>query len=481
MTLSVTPDLPSDADLTVYLLPEGAEPPAGSPPEAVRDAAREPVLLYAEGRRTALVALPEGADAAEALRTAAGKAGGLARRLRARHVALVPPEGASAEAAVEGFALGAYRFTAYRTEEEERGPGPEALTLVGAETEGAERALVRAEAAAFARDLVNTSPHEKTAPLLAERCRQEAEAVGLRCEVWERERIEAERMGGLLAVARGSVAPPRFVVLEHAPEGTEGDPPVVLVGKAVVFDTGGLSLKPTKGSMDQMKADMAGGAAVLATMVAAARLGLPLRVVALIPMTDNRPGGEAYVPGDVVTMRNGLTVEVLNTDAEGRMLLADALDYAKTFEPRVVVDVATLTGAAVIALGTRVAGLFTPEDEGTRARTEALVAAGRHTGEWVHPMPLHPHYGESLKSEVADMKNIGGGDAGAVTAAKFLERFTRADGAASYPWVHLDIAGPAFTDSPQPYRPKGGTGFGVRLLVEWLEGMAQPSEASPSR
>jgi leucyl aminopeptidase len=476
MTLSVTPDLPSDADLTVYLLPEGAEPPAGPSPEAVRDAAREPVLLYAEGRRSVLVAVPEGEDAAEPSARPPRRPEGWpdaprpARRPRdprGRH-----PRGRSSRASSSGPTGSPTTSTGGRAGAGWR-PSPSAPR-----PRGRRPGRLRAEAAALARDLVNTSPHEKTAPLLAERCRQEAEAVGLRCEVWERERIEAERMGGLLAVARGSVAPPRFVVIEHAPEGTEGDAPVVLVGKAVVFDTGGLSLKQTKGSMDQMKADMAGGAAVLATMVAAARLRLPLRVVALIPMTDNRPGGEAYVPGDVVRMRSGLTVEVLNTDAEGRMLLADALDYAKTFEPRVVVDVATLTGAAVIALGTRVAGLFSPEDEGTAARTEALAAAGRRTGEWVHPMPLHPHYAESLKSEVADLKNIGGGDAGAVTAAKFLERFTRENGAAAYPWVHLDIAGPAFTDAPQPYRPKGGTGFGVRLLTAWLEGMGPASEAS---
>jgi len=472
VTLSVSPSLPADADLTVHLLPDGAEPPAGVPPEAAADAAREPVLLYADGRRIALVHVADGKDRREAVRAAAGKAGALARRLRVRSVALVPPAGANAGDAVEGFALGSYRFDAYRTEAEERPAGVEALALVGAEGPAAERALARAEAACLARDLVNLSPHEKTAPLLAERFRREAEAVGLRCEVWERERIEAERMGGLLAVARGSVAPPRFVVVEHAPAGTEEDAPVVLVGKAVVFDTGGLSLKQTKGSMDQMKADMAGGAAVFGAMVAAARLALPVRTVALVPMTDNRPGGEAYVPGDVVTMRSGLTVEVLNTDAEGRMLLADALDYAKALAPAVVVDVATLTGAAVVALGTRVAALFTPDDDGTAARTDALVAAGRATGEWLHPMPLHAHYAESLKSEVADMKNIGGGDAGAVTAAKFLERFTRADGEAAYPWFHLDIAGPAFLDTAQPYRPKGGTGFGVRLLAEWLEGGA---------
>ncbi len=474
MRLTVT-DQAADADLTVYLLAEGDDAP-DAPPEAASDAQKEPVLLYREGRRMALVGVKDEGDRAEALRTAAAKAAALAGRVGATNVALTMPEGDAADGAaalVEGFVLGAYRFTDYKTADEDS-PAVEALTLVsdgaGDVQKAAEAALARAESAAFARDLVNRSPHDKSAPKLADSLQEMAEEVGLRCEVWDKARIEAERMGGLLAVNQGSVQPPRFVVLEHAPEGHEDEAPVVLVGKAVVFDTGGLSLKPTKNSMDKMKADMAGGAAVAGAMRAVAALDLPRRVIALLPMTDNRPGVEAYVPGDVVTMRSGLTVEVLNTDAEGRMLLADALDYAKTLDPALVVDVATLTGAAVVALGSRVAAVLTAEDEGADERLAAFLAAGRRTGEWVHPLPTMPHYAEQLKSDVADLKNVGGREAGTVTAAKFLQRFTQdADGDAAYPWVHLDLAGPAFLGSPQPYRPKGGTGFGVRLLVAVLE------------
>jgi leucyl aminopeptidase len=209
-------------------------------------------------------------------------------------------------------------------------------------------------------------------------------------------------------------------------------------------------------------------------MRAVARLALPLHVVALIPMTDNRPGGDAYVPGDVVAMRSGLRVEVLNTDAEGRMLLADALDFARSFQPALVVDVATLTGAAVIALGNRVAAALTRDDDGAAARLAPFTAAGRRTGEWVHPMPTLAHYAEQLDSDVADLKNVGGREAGTITAAKFLERFTvDASGEPAYEWVHLDIAGPAFTARAQPYRPVGATGFGARLLVDVLQHLAR--------
>jgi leucyl aminopeptidase len=221
--------------------------------------------------------------------------------------------------------------------------------------------------------------------------------------------------------------------------------------------------------MDKMKADMAGGAAVVGAMRAVATLGLPVHVVALVPATDNRPGEKAYVPGDVVTMRSGSTVEVLNTDAEGRMILADALDVAKGYDPELTVSVATLTGAAVVALGTRVAAVLTSEDEGASDRLANFEAAGRRTGEFVAPLPMFAHYAEQLKSDVADQKNVGGREAGTVTAAKFLEHFTRDGEKAAYPWVHVDIAGPAFIDIPQPYRPKGGTGFGVRLLTDLLQ------------
>ena len=245
----------------------------------------------------------------------------------------------------------------------------------------------------------------------------------------------------------------------------------MLVGKGVTFDTGGLSLKPTLGAMDKMKADMGGAAAVFGAILGAARLGLKLRVVALIPMTDNRPGGRAVVPGDVLRMHSGTTVEVMNTDAEGRLILADALSYARSLAPRLVIDVATLTGAQGVALGERVAGLVVrPGDE---ALAETVRAAGEATGDLAWPLPLFPHYAEQLKSAVADLSNVGGPMAGTITAAAFLDHFTRdADGEPAYPWAHLDIARPAFLDVAHGYRPVGGTGFGVRLLLHVLAGMA---------
>ncbi len=434
-----------------------------------------PVLFYADGRRLAIVGFKDGDDRGEALRAAAAKAAGSVQKLEVRSVALALPDAGPDDAAalVEGFILGGYQYLAYKTADDQPTP-VEKLTVRGKGIEqAAARAQVRAEAACFARDLVNTSPHDKTPVLLAERAKTMAKAVGLKATVWDKKRIEKETMGGLLAVNRGSQDPPAFIVLEHKPETPVNKAPVVLVGKAVVFDTGGLSLKSTKGSMDKMKADMAGGAAVLGAMQAVAGLDLPLHVVALVPATDNRPGETAYVPGDVVTMRSGTTVEVLNTDAEGRMILADALDVAKTYRPELAVSVATLTGAQVVAFGTRVAAVLTNVDGASADRLAAFAEAGDRTGEWVAPLPMRPHYAEQLKSDVADLKNVGGREAGSVTAAKFLEHFTQDDGEAAYPWVHLDIAGPAFIDSPQPYRPKGGTGFGVRLLTAMLERRAE--------
>lgn len=477
MTLTTTAHALTDldADLVALVLPDAAEPPGA--PAALRRAAAdakatgEPVLFYDGDRRFAVVRLKDEKDEGEALRTAAAKLAAAAAKLKAASAALALPEPATAgqaAALVEGFVLGGYRFRDYKTGDDD-GADVQALTVRTEHGVAAEAARIRAESACFARDLVNLSPHDKTPERLAERLRRMADETGLRAEVWDKARIEQERMGGLLAVNRGSQDPPAFVVLEHKPEHAANERPVVLVGKAVVFDTGGLSLKPTKGSMDHMKADMAGGAAVAGALRAAALLNLPLHVVALIPATDNRPGEKAYVPGDVVTMRSGATVEVLNTDAEGRMILADALDVAKSYEPELVVSVATLTGAQVIALGTRVAAVLTAEDDGAETRLRAAATAGDRTGEWVAPLPMRAHYAEQLESDVADLKNVGGREAGTVTAAKFLEHFTRDGDAPAYPWVHVDIAGPAFLDSPQPYRPKGGSGFGVRLLVEMLE------------
>jgi leucyl aminopeptidase len=424
------------------------------------------------GPRRLIVSVP--ADTSpDASRAAAAAAVRTALALQVPRAALALPEDPHAAAAlVEGARLGAYRFDRYRSN-----PAP-ALDLTyqtgprtAALDEAVARAEIRAAATNRARDLVNWSPDEKTPDLLAQRMRGEAEQAGIGVSIWDEARIRDEGMGGLLGVNRGSLDPARFVVLEWTPDGTAGSPPVVLVGKTVVFDTGGLSLKPTKDSMDKMKADMAGGAAVFGAMLGAARLNLPQRIVGLLPMSDNRPGGRAFVPGDILRMHGGTTVEVLNTDAEGRLLLADALSYARSLHPRLVVDVATLTGAQGVALGERVAALVVRT--GDDALADGLRQAGEETGDLVWLLPLFPHYHDQLSSDVADLKNVGGAMAGTITAAAFLEHFTRsADGQPAYPWAHLDIARPAFLDAPYTYRPKGGTGFGVRLLLSFLERLA---------
>jgi len=427
------------------------------------------VIRDGDGPRRLVVVVADTPDGDEGWRWAAAAAAGLATSLKAERVAIVIPEPEAAGALVEGFRLGAYRYDTYRTSE---APPSIELTVRVDDATDALRQLVaeadiRAEVTCRARDLVNLPPDAKMPVELADIVRTDAEAVGLAVDVWDMARIVAEGMGGLLGVNRGSLDPARFVVLEHAPEGHADEAPIVLVGKTVTYDTGGLSLKPTKNSMDKMKADMAGGAAVVGAMLGAARLKLPVRVIALLPMSDNRPGGRAYAPGDVLTMHSGATVEVMNTDAEGRLLLADALSYARELAPRLVVDVATLTGAQGVALGERVAAAITRP--GSEALADRCRQLGEATGDLAWPLPLYDHYPKQLKSDVADMQNVGGRMAGTITAAAFLDHFTRdAEGKPAYPWVHLDIARPSFLDSAYGYRPKGASGFGVSLLLGLL-------------
>jgi leucyl aminopeptidase len=264
-------------------------------------------------------------------------------------------------------------------------------------------------------------------------------------------------MGGFLAVAKGAGEPPKFIVLEHNSERDDLDT-IVLVGKGITFDTGGISIKPSQ-NMGDMKSDMGGAAAVLGAMKTVAQLDLPLRVIGITPCTENMPDAAAYRPSDVITISNGKTVEIISTDAEGRMVLADGLVYAKQYEPKAVIDLATLTGACVVALGQGMAaGLFSTDD----TLRDRLVAAGDTTFERVWPLPLWPEYKEAIKTDVADMKNAGGRMGGVATAAVFLQEFV------DYPWVHLDIAGMALSEKSKPYTPAGGTGYGVRLLVEFL-------------
>lgn len=317
------------------------------------------------------------------------------------------------------------------------------------------------EGVKFARELVDEPLSYLTAPKLSEEIQAMGIQAGFSVEIFEKEKIESLKMGGLLAVNKGSIDEPTFTILEWKPEGAINKKPVVFVGKGVVYDTGGLSLKPTKDSMDLMKSDMGGAASVAGAIYAISKAKLPVHVIGLIPATDNRPGGNAYVPGDVVKMHNGKTVEVLNTDAEGRMLLADALSYADIYKPEFVVDLATLTGAAAVAIGKY--GVVAMGNEESKFQMEQLKNSGEKVYERVVEFPFWDEYGELIKSEIADLKNIGSRDGGAITAGKFLEHFT------NYPWIHVDIAGPAYLGATDNYRGKGGTGVGVRLLFDFIK------------
>lgn len=370
---------------------------------------------------------------------------------------------------LEGLALANYQFLRYRNSREGRNTLG-TLRVAPSTLEKKELAELQAlvEAVCKARDLVNEPLSFLTAVQLGKELQLLGEEAGISVRVLQKKEIESLGMGGVLAVNRGSVDPPTFSILEYRPENARNSRPVVLVGKGVVYDTGGLSLKHTKMGMDFMKCDMAGGAAVAGALYAAAKVKLPVHVISLVPATDNRPGGNAYVPGDVVTMYSGKTVEVLNTDAEGRMLLADALHYAKQYNPELVIDLATLTGAAAAAIGPLgIVAMGTAD----RETFDQLKASGEAVYERLAEFPFWPEYGEEIKSEIADIKNVGGGFGGAITAGKFLEHFT------SYPWIHLDIAGPAYLHLASAYRTRFGTGIGVRLLFDFLKNYAKEQSA----
>jgi leucyl aminopeptidase len=311
-----------------------------------------------------------------------------------------------------------------------------------------------------ARTLVNEPVVTLTAERLSEEIKKLGKVAKFDVKVLDKKAIKKEKMGGLLAVNLGSKLPPTFTILEYKPKKSKNSKPIIFVGKGVVYDTGGLSLKPTAGSMDSMKSDMAGAAAVVGAIYAAAKNKLPIHVIGLIPATDNRPGEDAITPGDVITHRGGKTSEILNTDAEGRMILADALDYAKQYKPELVFDLATLTGAQVMAIGQYAAAIMGTADQVIKNK---LIEVGFDTHERVAEMPFWEDYGDLIKSDIADIKNVGGREGGCITAGKYLEHFV------DYPWIHIDIAGPSFLGSPEHYKPKGGTGYGVRLLYEFLK------------
>ncbi len=363
-------------------------------------------------------------------------------------------------AATEGLALGNYQFLKYFSEKKVNALKEICLSADAISPEDQKLLIATLEATYWARDMVNEPYSYLTAVKLSEEIFDKGQKAGFKVEVLDKRQIEALKMGGLLAVNKGSIDPPTFTILSYKPENAVNNNPIVLVGKGVVFDTGGLSLKPTPNSMDIMKVDMGGAAAVAGAFYAAAKAQLPVYLVGLIPATDNRPGQDAYAPGDVVKMFSGNTVEVLNTDAEGRMILADALAYAKKYKPELVIDLATLTGAAMRALGKEaIAAMRTCSND----IFQKLLQSGQNTFERMVELPLWDEYDDYIKSDIADMKNIGGADAGAITAGKFLQKFT------DYPWIHLDIAGTAHVSSTFSYRGKNGTASGVRLLIDFIK------------
>lgn len=364
--------------------------------------------------------------------------------------------------AAEGFGLGHYQFLELYTNPNERKHKLAQLNVLDADLKKGDLEELSAliSGVNWSRDLVNRPLSHLTAVDLAKAITEKGKDLGFGVEVLNKKKIESLKMGGLLAVNKGSIDPPTFSILEWKPKNAKNSKPVVLVGKGVVYDTGGMSLKPTPNSMDFMKSDMGGAAAMVGTVAAAAAMKLPVHLIALIPSTDNRPDGNAYVPGDVITMFDGTTVEVKNTDAEGRLLLADALHYAKKYSPELVFDAATLTGAAVRAVGTYASAVMGTASNKVLADVKK---SGEDTYERTVEFPLWDEYGKELKSTVADMSNLGKGEGGQISAGKFLQHFT------DYPWVHLDIAGPAFLHSAQTYRPEGGTGVGVRLLIAFLK------------
>jgi leucyl aminopeptidase len=373
---------------------------------------------------------------------------------------------AGAQAIVEGLILAAFNSDRYKSHD--RGaPAAESAAVVvppavqgniplGALEHAVERGRVLGESSNIARELCNEPANVLTPSVFAERAAQISRDVGLTVEILDEDEIARLRMGLLLGVARGSAEPPRVIVMTHDPAGAPASPVLGLVGKGITFDTGGISIKPAEG-MDRMKDDMAGGAAVVCAMRAIAALNAPIKVIGVVPAAENMPGGRAIKPGDVLTGASGTTVEVLNTDAEGRLILGDALWYAQRLGVTHLVDVATLTGACVVALGKAASGLFGQPERWI----ETIRQLAARTGDRAWPMPIYDEYSEQLRSEIADVVNTGGRAAGACTAAVFLKEFAN-----DLPWAHLDVAGTAWADEAKPWQSKGPTGVAVRVLAE---------------
>ena len=425
-------------------------------------------------RRVAFVGVgPASGWDAEAVRRFAGRAVRAAEARELTSLSLRLPVGeldpaVAAQSAAEGLVLAAWRYTEQRSASEE--DGAPATVVSNAElliddvhekvaAEGVRVGRAVATGQNFARTLQSRPGNVATPEHLGDQAVAMAKEVGLEVEVFDKKRIEKERMHALLAVNQGSDIEPRFIVLRHR-GGKPEQPFVALVGKGLTFDAGGISIKPAQG-MEDMKYDMSGGAAVMGAMRAVAEIGLPLNVVGLIPSTENLLNGKAIRPGDVIGSRGGKTIEVINTDAEGRLILADALDYAKELGVSAMIDMATLTGSVVIALGHHAIAVLGTDD----ALVQQVQDAGQRAGERCWPLPLWSEYRKQLKSDFADFMNVGGRPGGTITAAWFLREFV-----GDVPWAHLDIAGTAYGTEPLPYQRKGGYGVPVRLLVEWLRG-----------
>lgn len=444
-----------------------------------KGSAKQTALLYPRGavapRRVLLVGLGKQEDLhADLLREAAASGVQQAQKLQAAQATFgvqgeMPLEEAqAAQAIAEGLALGAYRYLRYRTNlKPEQSFAVEAATLL---VENANDAIQRgfatgeiiARGVSFARDLVNTPGADLPPAALGDAALAMGQRLGLKVTVLDKAELEAQGFGGVLAVGKGSANEPRFIVMEYGLPSDESGT-ICLVGKGLTFDSGGLSLKPND-AMTGMKADMGGAAAVFGSMQAIAELKPKLHVVGIVPSAENMPGPDAYRPDDVVTTRSGKTVEVLNTDAEGRIVLADGLHYAQQYKPAAIISLATLTGAAIIALGHHAIALMATD----QPLAERVQQAGDATRDRVWQLPLWQEYREQIKSEIADIKNIGGRPAGTITAGAFLAEFV-----GEYPFVHLDVAGTAFVDKPRKtYEQIGGTGSGVRLLIELLTSYA---------
>ncbi len=408
------------------------------------------------------------------LRQAAGKSAPALRTVGATDVTFLidglnQEQEENGQAIAEGSMLGLYRFLKYKTGDNNGNKQEiQKITLL-AETDSAVRRLLRgakagvsiAESTALARDMINSPAADMTPTAIAGKAREVSRQFGLSISVLERKQMEKLGMGGLLGVASGSIQPPKFIIVEYRRGGKK--PFIALVGKTITFDSGGISIKPAE-NMERMKDDMSGGAAVLGAIRTAAALKLPLNIVGLLPATENMPGGSAYKPGDVLHTLSGQTIEIISTDAEGRIILSDALAYACRYKPAVIVDIATLTGACTIALGQEAIAML-----GTDEKFKGMIReAGARTGERVWELPLWEEYYDQIKSDIADMKNTGGRAAGVITAAALLSKFVQ-----KYPWVHLDIASTAWTDKDRPYAPKGATGIGTRLLTEFLRACAR--------